>query len=366
MQIDHLLEDTSSGFTLQSEAGIWASQSYSYAGFSKEFTSSTVPGQGDSGPLTTLYAFANNNAATANVVALVGDAVARTSGASVFGMNLIARNDTGNTDSVLRGFEVDVEPAAGTTMSSSGAGGFFNAFNLAMPVPVMQFGGLSGGTWANGILSSHIRGAHYAVQSGDPTTAVSFINTQYGTFSGGAIVLGTGAAQSIFSGGTIFGTNPLFYGDGSGNWILNFGSGGLLIKNASGTNQVTIDSAGRTTWVAPTSAGATLTLNTLSGSPAISASGGIQAIGTVPTVSSCGTPAVTGGSWAGQFTVGSTTCNPVFTFVTAAAHGWHCRADDETSAVTFRQAGHTTTTSTLTASGAAGASDVIVFSCFAY
>lgn len=92
----------------------------------------------------------------------------------------------------------------------------------------------------------------------------------------------------------------------------------------------------------------------------------IMSNGTAFTVSGCGTPTATGGTTVGKFTAGATTCNPVIAGLPAATNGWHCQLDDQTTAITFRQTANTTTTATLTASGAATTSDVVVVSCLAF
>jgi hypothetical protein len=245
MQIDKLVENQPAAFPLQNEASIWAQTTYSYAGFSQTMTSATVPGAGGS-PLATLFAFANNNGSAGDVVAFVGDAVARQNTGVTFGGNLIARNGAGVIGAKLVGLEIDIEPAAGTTISTSSCGLIFNIFNItgADPTPVCTVGGVGGGIWGNGFLTSHIAGAHFAVQSGDPVQAKSFINTTNAAsgFSQAAIMLGQGAAQGINFGGNAFGTSPYLYGDSSGNLNINTGAGDLIAwRNPSGTLTGTIN-----------------------------------------------------------------------------------------------------------------------------
>jgi hypothetical protein len=236
MQIDNLIE-SSPDYPLANEGSIWPQTTYSYAAFSKEFNA--FAGAGGS-PLATLFAFANNNNSGGDVTAIIGDAVDRTGSSTVFGGNLIARNGAGISGSKLVGLEIDVEPAAGTTPSSNSCGLIFNIYNVAAadPTPVCTVGGVGGGIWGNGFLTSHIAGAHFAVQSGDPVQAHSFINTTNASsgFISAAIVLGQGAAQSIDFGGSAFGTSPYVYGDSSGNLNFNAGTGGLLaLRNTSGS-----------------------------------------------------------------------------------------------------------------------------------
>jgi hypothetical protein len=242
MQVDNLFE--SSTFPLMNEGSIWPQTTYAFAGFSKEFTATTVSGAGGS-PLATIFAFANNNNCAGDVTAIIGDAVDRTGGATIFAANFVARNAAGISGTKLVGLEIDIEPAASSVPNSNSCGLIFNIYNIAAadPTPVCTVGGVGGGVWGNGFLTSHIAGAHYAVQSGDPIQSVSFINTTNAStgFSTAAIMLGQGAAQGINLGGSAFGTSPYLYGDSSGNLNFNSGTGGLLaFRNVGGTLTSTI------------------------------------------------------------------------------------------------------------------------------
>lgn len=247
MQVDRLLEGSSPLFPIANEGGIWASTAYVYAGVSKTVDALTVPGQGSSGPLTGFFSFLNNNGATAQAVGVLSDCVVRVINGTCFAANLIARNAVVNNVKLV-GLEIDVEPAAGTTVNSSSAGILMNIFNIAAadPTPVMQVGSLGGGVWGNGILTSHIAGVHYAVQSGDPTISKSFINTVNAQpFTNGSIVLGTAAGQAINFGGQVFGTSPYLFGDAGGNLITTMGVGGLVVIEApSGSIEWILDQFG--------------------------------------------------------------------------------------------------------------------------
>jgi hypothetical protein len=286
MKIDHLLE-MSPDYPLANEGAIWPSAAYAFAAFSKQMTKDTVSGQGASGPLTTLFSFATNKGATANVVSFVGDAVAQTPNSTVFGGNFIARNGAVNGTKLV-GLEIDMEPAAGTTISSSSAGLLLNTFNIKSSSPVVQAGALGGGTWGNGFITSHITGSHYSVLSGDPTTSQSFINTVSGKFSQGAAVLGVGTTQSIwFGGGATPGTHPFIYADSSNNFILNLGSAGFLLRNSGGQNQLTMTKTGNLAVNAPAS-GTTLSVIGVPGELALSTSQPVGLPGfTVSTLPHC-------------------------------------------------------------------------------
>lgn len=289
MQIDRIAENIAAAFPVANEGGIWASTAYAYTAVSQSMTASTVPGQGSSGPLSSLFVYANNNGATAPVVAVIGDAVARVASGVVFGANFIARTASVSGCKLI-GIEIDIEPAAGVTIASTSCGLILNIFSISSAAAVCQVGTISGGSWANGFITSAIRGAHYSVLSGDATTATSFINTANGTFSNTAIVTGTGAGQALNLGGGAFGTSPYVFGSSGGDFTVNMGTSGLVVLQApggaqaftfnqfgaintpggamaistSGTQRVVISAVGAVTINAPTS-GVTLTVSGLSG-----------------------------------------------------------------------------------------------------
>jgi hypothetical protein len=236
MKIDGLIENST--FPLSVEASIWGQATYAFAGVSKEFTAATVAGQGGS-PITGFFSFANSNGATGDVVAILGDAVARQPSSIVFGANFIARNGAGVNGAKLVGEEIDIEPATGTTVASSSAGLYLNIFNISAvdPTPAIQLGSVGGGQWGNGVLTCCIQGYHLAVQTADPVTAKGFINTVGGTFSNTAVVLGKGVSQGIDFGGGNFGTSPFVWGDASNNLITNMGSSASVIFQTSGGTQ---------------------------------------------------------------------------------------------------------------------------------
>lgn len=181
---------------------------------------------------------------------------------------------------------------------------------------------------------------------------------QNSSASGAGIHL-TGITNSTVSGDTILGesTSP------HQAWgILEDGSSN---RNMITRDQITNATSGLVHTVGADSAwdsqdGLTFTTNA-SISPAA-----LIASGTAATISACGAPTVTGGGFAGSFAAGDTSCDPMIVTGTTAPHGWHCRADDETTDITFRETAYTTTSATLTASGSATTGDVIDFSCIAF
>lgn len=234
MQVDNLFENQPAAFPVKNEAGIWTSPTYSYAAISQTFTNTTIPGQvANSGPLTGLFVYANNNGATANVVGLLADAVAQTAGSTAFAANFIARN--GNvTNAKCVGLEIDMAFTAGQTVNSGSIGLALNIFNISGsdPTPAIQLGSVGGGTWANGLISSHVTSYHIATLAADPTTCKGVLYTANATCSLFAITLGTSINQGIAFGTGGFGTSPIAFGDVSGNFEIDMGASGAMAFNS--------------------------------------------------------------------------------------------------------------------------------------
>jgi len=210
--------------------GLWPTSTYAWSVLNKTFTASSVTGQGTlyspiaNGPLSTQFKVTTNNGATADVVTDLNFCqVTGASGGTCFGGNDIVFVGPGKSAKLI-GREIDLEFAVGSTDAGGSIGIPINVFSIASDATASLVAGVGGGSWSNGFVSQNIRNSHYSVNSGDPTTSASFINTQNGTFSNGAIVLGRGAAQSISFGGLGFGTSPLAYADTSNNLQFQLGS----------------------------------------------------------------------------------------------------------------------------------------------
>lgn len=227
MKIERLFE--ASTFPLENEAGIWSGKSEAYFGVSKTFTPADG---GANAPSNAFFAYANNNGSPGDVVAVIGCAVARVNNATVFGGNLIARDDA-VTAPKLVGLEIDLQPAPGTTCASGSIGLALNIFSGAQPAPAIQLGGLGGGKWQNGIILAKITGAGIAPNTGESMT--SCVNTGTGTYSQAAIVLGGGANTD----GILFLSGARFYEDASGNIRLPLPSGKVFaVRNNTDASSV--------------------------------------------------------------------------------------------------------------------------------
>lgn len=184
-------------YALKNEAGIWGSANVrAYMGVSRTFGA----GEGAAnGPAAALFGFANNNGSAADVVAVLGDSVARVAGGSVFGANFVARTAAG-VNAKLVGLEVDVEPAAGTLATAGSIGIAINSYSSAVPGPAVLIGSLGGGTFANGIQCAGIAatGSCLAPQSG--STMRTMMDSTAATLNDAAVRIGpvsAGAGQRI-------------------------------------------------------------------------------------------------------------------------------------------------------------------------
>jgi hypothetical protein len=240
MGINWYWKDAST-YNAENEGALWTASTYSGFVFHKEFTSANTPGAGNGtltgGPCTTLFAFANNISSSGDVCAMIADTTVSTASATGFGANILARNEAGINSTKLVGLEIDIMPATGTTVSSSSCALVYNVFNTSSQACISLAGGVNSGTWANGHLTSHIRGAHYAVNTGDPTTADSFIDTRNGTFNI-AFRTGVGASYGFAFGTGAFAAMPFIWAPTTTNIGLKPGTGGFtIIYRADGSTQ---------------------------------------------------------------------------------------------------------------------------------
>jgi hypothetical protein len=242
MKVDNLIEDSS--YPLKNEGGIWPGKTYAYYGVSKEFDSSVGSGTADA-PSTAFFAFANNNGSTNDVVAVLGDAVARQNNGVVFGGNLIARNVSGTTNTKLVGLEIDVEPAVGTTVASGGGGLFLNAFSLNNVGPAILTGGVGGGNWTNGILIGSVNSNGSAVAAQTGLSCKTFFNTVTGTFSDAAIRFGNNQPIKWYA--TSSANDGLITYDTLNNLVINTATAVLTNRTTSSEGDALIgfkDSSG--------------------------------------------------------------------------------------------------------------------------
>lgn len=239
MKIDALMETGAPNFPLKSEAGIWSGTVYSFAGISKEFT---VSDGSANAPCVGLFVFANNNNSSGDVVAVLGDAVARVNNKTVFGANFIVRNAVGTTGTKLVGLEVDVEPSAGTTVSSSSAGIYVNAFSISMAGPVLQSGGVSGGKFGNGILLDGIASTGAGLAPVGGASMDSLFNSGSGVYTTAAGIFAN-THKMIFQGNAA--NAAYFFNDSSNFFHIVGGSAGTVIRNnADSTSLVSVANGG--------------------------------------------------------------------------------------------------------------------------
>lgn len=229
MRIDALMETGSPNFPLEDEGGIWIGKVHTFAGISKEYTSSE--GQVNAAQ-PALFVFANNNNCPGDVVAVMGDAVARTNNDTVFGANFIVRNAAGTTGTKLCGVEIDVEPSIGTTVSSQSAGLLINAFTLSAMGPAIQVGGVASGTFSNGILLDGIASTGAGLAPVGSAVMDSLFNTGSGVYTTAAGIFAN-THKLIFQG--VAANAAYLYNDSANSLHIVGGSAGTVLRNNADT-----------------------------------------------------------------------------------------------------------------------------------
>jgi hypothetical protein len=147
-KIDRVVQDTS-GLVEGGLGDIYSSYTYATLGVGGIFTSSET---GVGTPATALAVYARNNNSSNDVCGIWARADSWTSYDIAFGGNVIAAAPSGLTSVKLVGFEIDVQPASGTTCSSASAGLYINAYNIDIPGPGIQLGSINNGHFNNGLV----------------------------------------------------------------------------------------------------------------------------------------------------------------------------------------------------------------------
>ena len=216
-QVQHLFEQNT--YPLQGVASYWPSGPVgTYFGVSKEFNSTY--GNGTDSPYSAQWLYAVNNNSTATVVGQMVIARTITNNDAVFGVNSIVTNETGTTGAKLVGMEIDVEAAAGTTVSTASAGLYINVFNSSNSGAAIQVGTNSGGNFSDGIVMNGIAstGAAFADQAG---LSCGFgLALTNGTYSQAAILLGPQKNLVIRSNTSV--SNNI-YADASDHFFFDLG-----------------------------------------------------------------------------------------------------------------------------------------------
>lgn len=272
LRVDKLLEQNTVE-PLEDRGGYWpGSPVYVWAGISKSFDNSQVVGVTNGGPFAALFVNATNNGSNADVCGQIIVANAAQNNRTAFGLNVLATNNVGTTGTKLVGMEIDLQPAAGTTISSNSIGLAINAFSIACPAPAILTGGVGGGTFNNGIVLGGLAttAAGLALTSGG--NADSLTNSTVGTFAGTAHTMGTGSSRGLLWTGGGKSTRSYFDGTNhrqvlpaSGSWIwrdptdasslVSINTSGVLNLEAGGSLQVSgtkVVGARDTGWTAMT------------------------------------------------------------------------------------------------------------------
>lgn len=205
------------------------------------FTAGNTTG-GVNGPYATEWIHAGDTVSSnLNIVALGADCKALVSSSTCVAQNNIAWSLPGLTNVNLNAAEYDCEPGAGTTLDSRSACLLSVAFSAAFPYAFHAAGDASssGSFLVEVGCGVQITGACFSADTG--ASATNFANSANGTWTV-AYELGTGITQGIEFGTGGGGVSPFVYGDGSGNELVQLGTGNQwAVKNSSGVTKFTVD-----------------------------------------------------------------------------------------------------------------------------
>jgi hypothetical protein len=223
MKVERLIADNDL-WPIENEAGAWpSSKTFAHVAISKSFDSSY---DGAYGPTIGLFLFTNNDGATGHVTSIIGDAVMRVDGGTIFGANFIARSGAG-ASGIMVGMELDVEPAPGTFATAGSNALAVNAFSTEVVGNVIQVGALGGGLFQNGIGLAFITGAGlYGIAGG---SLGSLINTGLATYTGGAAIVMSNTHKIRLNGTST--AHGYLYMDSSNNERMVLGSGSFIIRD---------------------------------------------------------------------------------------------------------------------------------------
>jgi hypothetical protein len=241
MGVDFLKENNTVE-TVANSGGLWPlGRARAYVALSRSFSAADLTGSNS--PYTTLFAKAVENGSGADVQACLVDAVAYSNNASIFAMNILSRVAENTTGGQIRGLEIDVAAGSGAT-TTGGFGLGLNAFTISRVVAAgIQFGGINGGTFGDGIMFGGIEstGTALGMLAGQGAMS-SFINTSQGIFNTAAIVLAN-THRIRFSGTSS--THGFMYMDGSNNLLIVNGSGSTVFVASDGsTTNASLDNSG--------------------------------------------------------------------------------------------------------------------------
>jgi hypothetical protein len=237
MQIDRLIDN--SAFPLEDRAGIWSGNVVTRIGLNGVFT--VADGSAGS-PSQTLFVQAVNNGSAGDVVGATILSAAAADNTTVFGANILAIG-TGRNNCRFVSLELDIEPTLADTAPAAGSAGLYiNVFNKALNGAFIQTGGVSGGSFTNGIILGGLTtaAAGLAMQSGG--VADTLVNATVGTFTTAGVLYGSGATNSfkwVSNGGGI-------YFDGTHQRIIMPNTGGAtIIRNPADTvSMIAFDTGG--------------------------------------------------------------------------------------------------------------------------
>lgn len=233
------------------QGGQWAGQTNAGAIVSKTFTTANTDVTTEvplPGFLSTT--FVDGLGYFGDGVALMGIAVAKQDGDTVFGANLLATSAFGANSNKLVGLEIDNQHSGhlgpGNATAGEGTSGLYiNTFNAPDAGDAIQINAHDG-YWANGIKIGGINPTVGAGLSAVPgQTLGSLINTRSGSYGGVAVELGDGESRGIrIQGPAGDNSDAAQIFNSSGFLIIRAGSNPTVFQRHDGANTLLIESGG--------------------------------------------------------------------------------------------------------------------------
>lgn len=235
LKVDYIFEDNS--FPLEDLGGIWNTANEAYFCVSKEFT--TYPGSAQF-----IYAVENNNSGCVGQTTVAEGAKLNS---YVTALNPIAKTRLlGVTNNSLVGVEIDIEPNAGNTISSSSTGMYIVPFG-DLPGPAMQISGGAADSFQHGILIGALGniagiGQGVGILPLGGVSMGSLINSNSSTAYSSSVINLANSHDIAFGAYGGIGSTAYIYQDTANALRITAGSGtnGIAFRNSTNTDSMAV------------------------------------------------------------------------------------------------------------------------------
>lgn len=234
-------EPTSPTIAVEALAGLWSDKVKWDTAIAGEFNSTNAPVTTPfSSPAAALLVAAQNTGSNATVCSLQTISGVQTSGKEASGVNFITYSGDGLTNVKMKGLEIDLQPAASTTILEA-FGLALNAFTKEIPGNAIYIEGVFGGSWASGIRVSGLNSSIGAGIYGAGTMG-TLVDSATGTYGQDAICLANTHKVRFRGTGSV---HAKMYVDASNFWKFVMGDNNIAFREKTDTTTlVSIDPGG--------------------------------------------------------------------------------------------------------------------------